>query len=186
VTPAPDPWTPRVGAFLATLPAGATPTAEEVLGALSEAISQAGVIRVGHVLRCLGYQPRQRREAGRRVRRYARECDTPSSPSQSDAAQPVTVEIPRQSPDCDTPSAAVAPAVDDSPQAPVDDSSSPPAPEQNRNRPALGVTRPDGVFEPDWPAGWTLDDERAWSSVVYALRPRRAAFAPFVARVAVS
>lgn len=48
-------------------------TADVLLGALDfppERISQAATTRVGHVLRHLGYEPRQIREGGRRVRRY--------------------------------------------------------------------------------------------------------------------
>jgi len=48
-------------------------TAEVLLGGLSfapEKINQAATTRVGQVLRKLGYEPRQLREAGQRVRRY--------------------------------------------------------------------------------------------------------------------
>jgi hypothetical protein len=182
VTPAPDTWLPRVDAFLATLPPGAAPTAEDVLGALSEAPTRAATTRAGQVLRSLGYAPVQRREQGQRVRRYQRSGEVVTGITPEVVTPAPSPELPSVSEVVTPPIAQVSEVVTASRAEVV----TPPSSAQNRNRPALGVTRPDGVFEPDWPAGWTLDDEHAWSSVVYGLRPRRAAFGPFVARVAVS
>lgn len=180
MTTAGDPWTPRVGAFLATLPPGAAPTAEDVLGALSEAPTRAATTRAGQVLRALGYSPTQRRERGQRVRRYQRADEVVTL---------VTREVVTAAP---SPELAPVPEVVTPPIVRVSEVVTalpaevvtPPSSEQSRTRPALGVTRPDGVFEPDWPEGWRLDDESAWSSVLYGYRPRREDFAPFLARLA--
>jgi hypothetical protein len=53
-------------------------TADVLLGALGfppERIAPAATKRVGHVLRALGFSPRQQREGAERVRRYFRTCD---------------------------------------------------------------------------------------------------------------
>jgi putative DNA primase/helicase len=85
-----DPWIELVEEWLAnpTVPVGKTErerldlaggltTADVLLGALDfrrAEIRQDVTIRVGHVLRKLGWKPRQQRENGERVRRYFQEA----------------------------------------------------------------------------------------------------------------